>query len=147
MTKVSPLRPSISPSKLWQQTPDPPSAPGEEAPGWGGKSEHDAYLSSFPRGHGEVSVQSGLSSARHGLRTGLGRACSGRAEFMWAVPVCSSRQASPGELDLSCKAQIPQARPVKAHFPQPQMAPGWSSRTSLKSGLGPVSLPTGSWAE
>ena len=62
MTKASRLRPSISPSKRWQRMPHPPTAPGKEAPGWGGKSEHEAYLSSFPGGYGEVSVQSGQSS-------------------------------------------------------------------------------------
>lgn len=59
MAKASPSCPSTSPRKWWQLMPHP-LPQGKEAPGWGGKSEHDAYLSSFPRGHGEACVQSGL---------------------------------------------------------------------------------------
>lgn len=62
MTKASRLCPSISPSKRWQRMPHPPTAPGKEAPGWGGKSEHDAYLSSFPRGYGEERCLSRVAS-------------------------------------------------------------------------------------
>lgn len=141
--------PSTSPRKGWQLTPHP-LPQGKEAPGRV-ESLNSAYLSGFPRGHDEVYVQSSLclSSANDvALRTGLGKACSDRVGFTLAAAVTYGSGRAPGELGLSFKTQMPQARPIKAHFPPLTMATGRSSRTSLKAGSRPVCLPTtGSWAE